>query len=116
MAGGERLVARSEALAERGPGVRFTIARRGQVLPAFAVRYQGIVRAFVNACAHEGVELDWEEGMFFDAMAHHLVCATHGALYEPSSGRCTGGPCKGRSLEPVEVAERDGRVWLLAGG
>jgi len=27
-----------------------------------------------------------------------IVCATHGALYEPQSGHCIAGPCNGENL------------------
>jgi nitrite reductase/ring-hydroxylating ferredoxin subunit len=84
-------------------------------VPAFAIRCDGRVFAYVNACAHQGVELDWEEGAFFDDDGRHLVCATHGALYEPADGRCVGGPCKGRSLTALTVVERDGDVLLVEG-
>jgi len=43
-----------------------------------------------------------------------LVCSTHGALFEPGTGYCVAGPCRGASLERLDVRERDGRV-VLAG-
>jgi nitrite reductase/ring-hydroxylating ferredoxin subunit len=116
MAGGERVIARSEELAERGAGVRFVVERDGRALPAFAVRYDGVVRAYVNACAHRGVELDWEEGSFFDAWRAFLVCTSHGALYDPRDGRCVDGPCKGKALARVAVVERDGCVFVAPDG
>jgi nitrite reductase/ring-hydroxylating ferredoxin subunit len=112
----ERVIARSEDLPERGAGVRFAVGRDGRALPAFAVRFEGVVRAYVNACAHEGVELDWEHGAFFDEGARHLVCATHGALYDPRDGRCVAGPCTGRALVPVAVVERDGAIVAAGDG
>ena len=114
MAGDERVIAASAALGERGAGVRFTVQREGREVPAFAVRVDGVVHAYLNACAHEGVELDWEPGEFFDEAAGDLVCASHGATYDPPSGRCTGGPCRGRALVRVVVVERDGTVRLAA--
>jgi nitrite reductase/ring-hydroxylating ferredoxin subunit len=116
MARDERVIGRSVDVVERGPGLRFTVERGGRRQPAFAVRVDGIVRAYVNACAHEGVELDWEEGRFFDDDGRHLVCATHGACYDPATGRCVDGPCRGRFLAVVEVAERDGAIVLDADG
>jgi len=41
-----------------------------------------------------------------------LVCATHGATYEPASGRCIYGPCKGDSLTAIDILELNGRVYL----
>jgi len=108
-----RLIGYSTELAECGPGVRFEIDEQGEAAPAFAVRYRGAVHAFINRCAHISLELDFMPGRFFDTTGRFLVCATHGALYEPDSGRCAGGPCNGVGLEPLAVVEREGRVLLV---
>jgi nitrite reductase/ring-hydroxylating ferredoxin subunit len=112
VAAGERVICASDALAEGGMGVRFEIRRGGETLPAFAIRHEGAVRAYVNRCAHVAVELDWQPGQFFDADRNLLICSTHGAEYDPSTGRCLGGPCRGAGLVPVAVAERGGVVVL----
>lgn len=108
-----KLIGASEALAERGPGIRFQVAEAGAAAPAFAVRYGGRVYAYVNRCAHISLELDFMPGHFFDTSGDYLICATHGALYEPDSGRCAGGPCNGAGLEPLPVVERAGRIELV---
>ncbi len=113
MAGRERLICASAALAEQGRGVRFEIERRGRREPAFVVRFDGAPRAFLNQCGHVPVELDWQEGEFFDDSRLYLICATHGALYHPGSGTCVGGRCAGRGLIPVPVVERDGHVYVM---
>jgi nitrite reductase/ring-hydroxylating ferredoxin subunit len=113
MAGRERVIAASVDLAERGTGLRFTIERGGQTLPAFAIRADGAVRAYVNSCAHQGVELDWMPGEFFDYEREHLICATHGALFCAHDGHCVDGPCRGASLVALTVVERDGAVILI---
>jgi len=113
MARRERVIAQSADLAERGPGMRFEVSRDGRTRPAFAVRFEGVVRAYENVCAHQAVELDWQPGEFFDHEARHLVCATHGALYEPADGRCIAGPCRGARLVALAVAERDAQVYLI---
>ena len=111
MAGRERLICASDALSEGGTGVRFEVRRAGAVLPAFAVRFRGIARAYLNECQHQATELDWDPGEFFDAERLYLVCATHGACYDPSSGACIAGPCAGARLAPVAIRERDGGVY-----
>lgn len=113
MASRERLICAAEALPEAGHGVRFETSSGAGRLPAFAVRHQGRVRAYLNRCAHLPVQLDWNEGEFFDVSGLYLICATHGATYLPDSGRCVAGPCKGARLVPLEVVERDGAVYLL---
>ena len=97
MAGRERLICAAHELAEQGRGVRF----------------DGIAHAFLNQCGHVPVELDWQEGEFFDDSRLYLICATHGALYHPASGACVGGRCAGRGLIPLPVVERDGHVYLV---
>ena len=113
MAGRERLIASAAALPERGVGVRFDIERDGRTVPAFAIRIDGIVRAFVNECAHQRLELDWNPGHFLDDDRRFLECTAHGARYDPASGACAGGPCRGSGLVALAVVERDGGVWLI---
>ena len=113
MAECERLICAASELAEQGKGVRFEMNRSGKLQPAFVVRFDGKVQAFLNQCGHVPVELDWQEGEFFDDSRLYLICATHGALYHPASGHCVGGRCAGRGLIPVPVVERDGRVYLI---
>lgn len=113
MADDPRLICRSEALAEGGKGVRFALRALGGEEKGFAVRHAGRVCAFVNTCPHMGTDLDWQPGEFFEETGVYLVCSTHGALFEPRTGFCVAGPCRGASLEPLEVRERDGEVFLL---
>jgi nitrite reductase/ring-hydroxylating ferredoxin subunit len=111
MAQGERLICATDALADGGLGVRFEVHRHGESLPAFVIRHGGRVYAYVNECRHQASELDWNPGEFFDVDKLYLICATHGALYEPKNGLCVAGPCRGASLAPVPVHERDGNVF-----
>jgi nitrite reductase/ring-hydroxylating ferredoxin subunit len=105
------MICASAALADSGDGVRFVVWVDGRSEPAFAVRYDGQVHAYLNRCAHMPMELDWKPGKFFDGDGLLLICSTHGAIYEPDSGRCLGGPCTGW-LVPVAVEERDGGIFV----
>jgi nitrite reductase/ring-hydroxylating ferredoxin subunit len=108
-------VCASEALAEGGDGVRFEWPDPrddGRPAPAFVVRFDGRARAWLNRCQHTAVELDWLPGRFFDDSGLYLICAMHGALYEPDSGECVAGPCRGANLVPLRCEERDGRVTV----
>lgn len=102
-------------LADGGPGIRFRYPDAVSSEPAFAVRYRGRVYAYINACAHRNVELDWVEGRFFDSTGLALICATHGARYDPASGRCLSGPCARRGLRPIPVYEEAGVVYVGTG-
>src|SRR3954469_17389456 len=112
MAEGERLVCASAALPDAGKGVRFEVDYFGEAAPAFAVRHAGRVHGYLNRCAHVAMELDWQEGVFFDSNGRDLICSTHGATYSAASGHCIGGPCNGRRLVKVLVEERDGMVYF----
>ncbi|HSN41385.1 MAG TPA: Rieske 2Fe-2S domain-containing protein [Burkholderiales bacterium] len=116
MADAARVICASGDLAERGKGVRFAVDCHGEIRAAFAIRYEGRVYAYLNSCAHVQVELDWLEGEFFDHSKLYLICATHGATYEPDSGYCVLGPCRGKSLIALPVMEREGEVLLVAEG
>ena len=103
-------------LVERGVGVRFEFEPPGRgaagTLPAFVIRHCGVVRAYLNQCAHVPVELDWMPGQFLDESGDFLICATHGAMYQPHDGYCVAGPCRGRRLQALVCEESDGQVWV----
>lgn len=105
------LICESSALPDRGKGVRFPVTAGGEDSTGFVVRYDNAVYAYLNRCAHVPIELDWNEGEFFESSGLYLMCSTHGALYTPESGRCAGGPCRGGRLRQITVFERDGRVY-----
>ena len=111
-----RLVCGSDELVEGGRGVRFSVDRHGSVEPAFVVRFRGTVHAYLNRCGHVPVEIDWQQGEFFDSSGLYLICATHGALYAPDSGRCLGGRCNGKGLTAVAVCEEGGSIFLIEEG
>lgn len=112
MAEGQRLICAASDLVEAGAGIRFTVSYQGRDEAAFVIRWRGRAYAYLNRCGHIPVELDWQPGEFFDFARLYLVCATHGALYDPATGDCLGGRCQGRGLVPLPVREHEGRVYL----
>ena len=101
----------ADELEERGLAVGFDVMLWRQPARAFALRFDGRVVAYLNRCAHVPTEMDWQPGDFLDADKRHIVCSIHGAMYEPASGRCIGGPCDRGRLMAIDVIERDGRVY-----
>lgn len=101
----------SDALAEGGKGIRFPVTAGGEDATGFVVRYDGAVYAYLNRCAHVPIELDWNEGDFFESSGLYLMCSTHGALYTPETGHCAGGPCRGGRLRRIAAFERDNQVF-----
>lgn len=113
MAQPARLICASGELREAQTGVRFEVELAGERVPAFAVRHAGGVAGYLNRCAHVAMELDWQEGAFFDEDGRDLICSAHGAVYAASSGKCLGGPCDGKPLVRLRMEERDGGVYYL---
>lgn len=101
-------------LIEGSDAVSFDVVHAGQTCRAFAVRFEGLPHAYLNRCTHVAMELDYQPDRFFDDTGRWLLCATHGAAYEPSTGECAGGPCRG-GLVKIELSESDGVVhWHTA--
>ena len=100
----------STDLEEGGLAVAFDVVYGGQTLRAFAIRFEGQVHAYLNRCTHVAMELDYQEGRFFDDSGRWLLCASHGAVYAPDTGKCAGGPCRG-GLVKVALSEQAGVVY-----
>jgi len=103
-------ICQSDALEEGGKGVRFSVMAGSDEATGFVIRYAGGVHAYLNRCAHVPVELDWNPGEFLESSGLYIMCATHGAIYEPQTGHCSGGPCRGSRLRKLVVTEADGKV------
>ena len=113
MAAEPRLICDAEEVIDAGNGFRFEVEREGKPSPAFLIRFRGKVYGYLNRCAHISIELDWNQGEFFDYSKLYLICSTHGATYVPDSGHCIAGPCKGLGLQKLTVEERDGKIYVL---
>lgn len=98
-------------LQERGRALVFEVLEYHQPARAFALRFGGRVVAYLNRCAHVPAEMDWQPGEFLDSDKRFILCATHGAAYEPTDGRCVAGPCGRGRLTVIEVDERDAQVY-----
>jgi nitrite reductase/ring-hydroxylating ferredoxin subunit len=72
-------------------------------LSVFIVRVGERVAGYVNSCPHARLPLNWRPDAFFDISGTFLFCASHGAHFEPATGKCIRGPCKGQSLTPYPV-------------
>lgn len=104
----------SRDLADGGRAVGFDVVYAGGHNRAFAIRYEGTVHAYLNRCTHVAMEMDYREGEFFDDSGRWLLCATHGAAYQPDTGACAGGPCRG-GLVKIACSEEAGVVrWHTA--
>jgi len=104
-------VCKSDELIEGGKGVRFPVTAGSDDAVGFVIRYDGAVHGYLNRCAHVPVELDWNPGEFLESSGLYIMCATHGAIYQPDTGYCTGGPCRGGRLRKINVSEEEGQIY-----
>ena len=109
----ERVVCR---LSELEGGARgFSIRGSDWPLRLFVVRAADTVRGYLNRCPHAGHPLDLRPQHFLTADGTLILCSSHGALFEKSTGYCVAGPCAGRSLTPVALEVKCGLVLLADG-
>lgn len=101
---GERgkIIARTGELLP-GTTKKFHLKCRGSTLDALLVNYEGRLYAYVNRCCHIPMSMDWVDNQFFTEDKRYLICANHGATYEPATGECIWGPCFGAFLQSVSL-------------
>lgn len=93
------------------PGCReFRIGEGDWPFRGFIVRQGDTVHAYQNYCMHVGHPLNFRPDSFLTKDRAHIICASHGALYEIDTGVCIAGPCPGKQLRTVPVEVVDGTV------
>jgi nitrite reductase/ring-hydroxylating ferredoxin subunit len=106
-----RVVCRVDDL--KDPGSRaFSMGEGDWPLRGFVVRRNNNVHAYVNRCPHAGHPLSWQPTDFLSPDETLILCRSHGAIFEISTGNCVAGPCNGRGLQPIEVTIDNGYVLL----
>jgi nitrite reductase/ring-hydroxylating ferredoxin subunit len=97
------------------PGSRaFEIGEGNWPLRGFLVRDGDRVFAYVNRCPHAGHPLNWRADEFLTQDKSSIMCRSHGAIFERTTGECIAGPCTGQSLRALRVRIEDGIVILDA--
>ncbi|KTG08540.1 (2Fe-2S)-binding protein [Haloprofundus marisrubri] len=106
-----RLLAAVDDVPERGT-LRFEAIHGQRGAEGILERSGDDVYAWRNSCPHKPhVRLD--PGFGARTTDDHIVCHEHGARFVRGDGFCTRGPCRGQSLDPIEVECRDGDVYLV---
>lgn len=96
-----------------GAAKGFDLGGDGDPLEIFVVREGPRVYAYRNICPHTGSPLDWQPDDFMSEDGSHIMCHTHGALFEIGDGFCIAGPCAGDQLKAVAVEiDASGNVVL----
>ena len=113
-----------ERLVETPPGVRlaalddipdggarnFVLQMKAGRFHGFVVRRGGAVFGYVDRCPHAGLPLTQRLDDYLTPDGSLIACSWHGALFQPESGACVGGPCMGQGLTPWPVEVRDGAI------
>lgn len=88
------------------------LAKNGAPYPIIVVKDTAGLRAFENACPHARLPLNGGDQSFYDVSRTVLVCVNHGAHFDPVTGVCIRGPCKGERLRAFPVTT-DGESVLI---
>ena len=96
------VVARTGELAA-GETKKFSLLVQEKELECFLVNYEGQLYAYVNRCRHVPMTMDWVENQLLTEDGRYIMCATHGACYEPDTGECIFGPPCGKFLNRVPL-------------
>ncbi len=95
------------------PGCReFAIGEGDWPFRGFVVRAGANIYAYQNFCVHVGHPLNWSPDKFLTKDKTAIICASHGATYEIATGHCFAGPGSGKALRKVDVAVRDGVIFV----
>jgi len=110
-----KLVARVGDLTH-GTTKKFSVPRGERDAEALLVNYEGKFYAYVNRCPHVGISLDWVDNQFFTVDRRYLMCANHGAVFEPRTGECIWGPCVGAALQNLGLEIEGDKIFAQPPG
>jgi len=84
----------------------------GARVKAFAVRRDGCLYAWWDACPHYGgTPMAWKTNAYLNAARDRIVCASHGAEFDIETGACVQGAALGQRLTPAPIeATADGAI------
>ena len=84
------------------------------VFPLLVLRAGGGFRAYVNACPHQYLPLDYRGGGLLSADGARLMCSVHGAQFDIETGEAKAGPAQDPEcgLDAVPLQEEGGRLRI----
>lgn len=97
------LVCASSQIAE-GVARCLTVETKRGAFPLLVMRRSGCVQAFVNACPHQYLPLDYRSASVLSADGTRFLCSAHGAAFDVTTGACLSGDAA-EGLDPVPVTE-----------
>ena len=93
-----------------GEGIGVTVDIDDTAKMLIVIRRNKSAFAYINSCPHIGTPLDLQPGKFLSHDKKNIICSTHGALFEITTGHCVFGPCKDDHLEVLPVRVENGEV------
>lgn len=93
-----------------GGARNFVLQMRSGRFHGFVVRRGDGVRGFLDRCPHAGLPLAQTLDDYLSPDGRFVACSWHGALFDPDTGACVGGPCVGAALSPWPLIVEGGRV------
>jgi len=79
----------------------------------FVQKTDDTVAVFLNHCPHAGTPLNMLGDRFLDMRGQNILCRTHGATFNRTTGKCISGPCKGRYLKSIAHRVINGAIISL---
>ncbi|MDX5350081.1 MAG: Rieske 2Fe-2S domain-containing protein [Paracoccaceae bacterium] len=104
---GTRICAASEITAVHS----LTVTTERGSFPLLVLRDGAEIRAYVNACPHQYLPLDYRGTTLLSADGTRLLCTAHGASFDKTTGAVIEGADCG--LDPVPVT-RNGEHLVIA--
>lgn len=89
-----------------------TVTTERGSFPLLVLRDGGAIRAYVNACPHQYLPLDYRGTNLLSADGLRLLCTAHGASFDKSTGAAIAGADCG--LEPVPVTQNGDHIVIAA--
>lgn len=80
-----------------------TVTTDRGAFPMLLVRSGGDLRAYVNACPHQYLPLDYRSDRIVSADGTMLMCSAHGARFDIATGNCIDGADCGLDAVPIRV-------------
>lgn len=96
-----------------GAARNFVIQTKSGRFHGFVIRRGQEVYGYVDRCPHAGLPLAHRLDAYLTADGQLITCSWHGALFEPASGQCVGGPCAGQRLTLWPVGVVDGQIETM---
>lgn len=98
------------------PGIRcLLLDSTAGSFPILIANVDGVVRAYVNACPHQYLPLNYRGDHVMSADRKLLRCTNHDAAFRIDTGEGVRGLGAGLGLDPIPVIERDGMICIGAG-